>query len=567
MKINIIGTTIVRLYQLLNKRQRVYLFILLSLTILLSLIETMGVSIVMPFISVASNPSLVDSGNYHKLFVLSGVKDKYQFIIFFGIFIIIFYFFRSIYNILYTYFSTKYSRYAFKTITYNLFNTYLRMPYKAYIQGNSSDYIHITNGEANNTSSLILHIIQMFAELFTVVLLYSYLIIVNWQMTLILTLILLFIVLFILRLFVKKTKVYGIKKVEAHKKLHRTLEETFGNIKFVKLRGNEKQVSSFFNASTNIYARAETVSETIGILPKNILENAGFTLLIATVIFILWKYNSADTIIPIITMYALALYRILPAMFKILQKINQIIYYQHSLDLVYTNTNQEIEHDGDGTIDFNESIQIKNISFSYLTGPTILNNISLTIKKGEKAAITGESGSGKSTLIDIITGIHRPDSGSICIDDIPITSDNIRSWRSKIGYIPQNIYLFDGTVAENVSFGSDYNEDQIIKVLKMANIWDFLSEKDGLLTNVGDGGVQLSGGQKQRIGIARALYNEPDILVLDEATSALDTDTEAKIMDEIYNISNNKTLIIIAHRLSTVERCDRKISLKNGSMI
>jgi ATP-binding cassette subfamily B protein/ATP-binding cassette subfamily C protein len=166
--------------------------------------------------------------------------------------------------------------------------------------------------------------------------------------------------------------------------------------------------------------------------------------------------------------------------------------------------------------------------------------------------------------VDILIGIYKPSRGRVYVDDSVIHDHNVRSWRSKIGYIPQDIYLFDGTVAENVAFGSPPDEEKIIMTLKKANVWEFLQKKQGVFTRVGEDGIQLSGGQKQRIGIARALYGDPDVLVLDEATSSLDNETEAKIMDEIYDVSSNKTLIVIAHRLSTVDRCDRQIRIDNG---
>jgi ATP-binding cassette subfamily B protein/ATP-binding cassette subfamily C protein len=227
----------------------------------------------------------------------------------------------------------------------------------------------------------------------------------------------------------------------------------------------------------------------------------------------------------------------------------------------------EIDNENSTQLDFKKTIKGKDLCFSFLDGNNIIKNISFEISKGEKIAFTGESGSGKTTLADIIIGIYRSNHGGLYVDDVLINNDNILSWRSKIGYIPQNIYLFDGTVAENVSFGSKPDENKIINALKKARIWEFLESKDGLLTQVGDGGIQLSGGQKQRIGIARALYNDPEVLVLDEATSSLDDETEAQIMNEIYDLSGNKTLIIIAHRLSTVERCDRKIRIEDGAII
>jgi ABC-type multidrug transport system fused ATPase/permease subunit len=247
--------------------------------------------------------------------------------------------------------------------------------------------------------------------------------------------------------------------------------------------------------------------------------------------------------------------------------INNITYDHKSLEIIDDNLRIPVETEGLTPIAFLKSIRLDNISFGYTENNIILSNVSFQIQKGEKIAITGESGSGKSTLVDIIIGIHRPVCGSIYIDETELTKENVRSYRSKIGYIPQSIYLFDGTVAENVAFGSEPDNEKIKDALQKANVWDFLTRKDGLNTLVGEGGIQLSGGQQQRIGIARALYDDPDILVLDEATSALDTGTESKIMNEIYNVSKSKTLLVIAHRLSTIERCNRKIHIENGRIV
>ena len=169
--------------------------------------------------------------------------------------------------------------------------------------------------------------------------------------------------------------------------------------------------------------------------------------------------------------------------------------------------------------------------------------------------------------MDIIAGIYKPQSGEIEIDGVALCSDNIRAWRQMIGYIPQEIYLFDGTVAENVAFGHSYDEAEIVAALKRANIYDFLLTHEGLQTRVGEGGILLSGGQKQRIGIARALYGDPQILILDEATSALDSETEAKIMEEIYNAASGRTLLAIAHRLSTLSGCSQVYQIKSGRLV
>jgi ATP-binding cassette subfamily B protein/ATP-binding cassette subfamily C protein len=413
---------------------------------------------------------------------------------------------------------------------------------------------------------LLLSVLQMFAEAFTVLLLYGFMVAIQWQITLVLTGILGLVVLLVLTVVLRTSRRQGIRRTEAYKKVYQILAETFGNFKFIRLKGNGDSIIQEFAKFTQRIAQAQRVNSVLGIIPRCILESTGFALIIGTVNFILWQYRSAETIIPLISLYALSLYRILPAATRMLTNINQISFSQRSLEIVYDDIHQETLQEGNDALGFTKTIRINNLSFNYIAEQKVLQDVSLLIHKGEKVAVVGESGSGKSTLIDVLIGLHKPVRGGLYVDDIAVTNANIQSWRRKIGYIPQNIYLFDGTVGENVSFGSVTDKNRITEVLKMANIWDFLQEREGIDTRIGEGGIQLSGGQKQRIGIARALYTNPDVLVLDEATSSLDTETETKIMDEIYRISADKTLIVIAHRLTTVERCDRRIAIEEGKL-
>jgi ATP-binding cassette subfamily B protein/ATP-binding cassette subfamily C protein len=393
---------------------------------------------------------------------------------------------------------------------------------------------------------------------------YGFLLFVNWQMTLVLTAILTVIVSLIVRFLVKKSTQQGKKTTIANINQSRIIHEAFGNYKFVRLRGNENDFYKKYQISARDSANAHVITSTLGVLPRHLLESSGFSLLIGVVVYMIWKVGSAESIIPIITMYALALYRMLPAVTRTLSNLNQIAFQQNSLNNVYDAIRQETEKEGSAQVSFNNSIKIEALFFRYNTGNEVLKNVSLEIKKGDSVAFTGESGTGKTTLLDILIGINKPNYGALYIDDVKITDENIRSWRNKIGYIPQSIYLFDGTVAENVTFSSKFDEDRLVKTLKMANIWDFLEKNNGLNTLVGEGGIQLSGGQKQRVGIARALYNDPEVLVLDEATSSLDNETEGKIMDEICALSEDKTLIVVAHRLSTVERCKKRVLIEDG---
>jgi ATP-binding cassette subfamily B protein/ATP-binding cassette subfamily C protein len=567
MQTDIIRPVLKKLNRLLSRKQKVYLLILFVLTLFLSFVETIGISIIMPFISVTLNPDLINEGWYKVLFDFWEFASKMSFIIVFGVAIICFYVFRSAYNIAYTYIVTKFSMGMFRHFSSALFKTYLNIPYRIFVQRNSAELLQIVGNEANKAGDLLLNVLQILSESLTIVFLYGFMVTVNWRMTLVLTGILIIMVWFILRILIRKSKNQGKKRADAQRLMNRILGETFGNFKFVKLKGNENHIFKKFDIATKIVSKAQTISSTLGNLPKSILETVGFSLLIAAILFILWYYHTPKNIIPVISMYTLGLYRILPSINRMLSNINNVAFLQRSLDIVYDNIYQATECEGSEPVVFEKSIRAKAVSFKYLTGAEVLTDVSLEIRKGEKIAIIGESGGGKSTLADLFIGINKPSSGSICIDNVPITNENIRSWRNKVGYIPQSVYLIDGTVAENVAFGSEKDEKRIIRALEIANIWDFLEKKNGIHTFVGEGGIQLSGGQKQRVGIARALYCDPEVLVLDEATSALDNETESKIMEEIYRASESKTLIIIAHRISTIKNCERQIKIENGKII
>jgi ATP-binding cassette subfamily B protein/ATP-binding cassette subfamily C protein len=566
-KLNVLMPVLSKLLSMLTRRQKIFFCMLIVMAIGFSLIETAGISAIMPFISLASDPGLLSSGWYKKAFDIAGFATPESFIIALGIAIIFFYLFRAVYSVLLTYYMNSFSFGAYKYLSKKCFSTILSISYKAFVQKNSAEQIRTITEETNDISKIIISIIKFFTEGFTVLLVYTVIVYLNWRMTLVITAILLIMVIGLLSLLTIKNKILGTKRLESGRLIYRYLKETLGNIKFVKLKGNEEGILRSYDTSVKIKARSEVLSNVLGNIPKGILESVGFSLLIAAVVYTIWRYNDASKVIPIISMYALALYRILPSIHRLLQCVNDIVYYQKTLESVDERLKQPIEHEGSALLKFEQSIRLDDIFFKYVTGGEIIAGVSLELKKGEKIAITGESGSGKSTLVDIIIGIHKPVSGKVYIDNTEITDENIRSWRKKIGYIPQSIYLFDGTVAENISFGSEQDEGKVINALQKANIWDFLSQKDGIHTLVGDNGIQLSGGQQQRVGIARALYDDPEILVLDEATSALDTETEQKIMEEIYNVSANKTLIVIAHRLSTVQRCDRKIRIEQGKIV
>lgn len=557
-----------KLHNITTHKNRKFLLLLLLLSIILSIIETIGISAIMPFISMASDPEIITKNNtYYMIYTYFKFKNVNDFIIIFGFTLIGFYIFRAVYTIAYTYLLNRFSYGLYHQFAYKLFQNYLTFSYREFTNRNTSILTKTIVSEASHLSSLIQQVMMALSEIFTMIFLYTLLIMINWKMTLILTGIL-GIKLFLLMKSIKKTlKREGIKRSELQNSFFKIINESFGNFKMIKLLGNEEKIFSNFASACKGFTKTNIINATLSQLPRGILETFGFSMLISVVIYVLYSYKDASFVLPIISMYALALYRMLPAINRLMASYTSILFYSKSLDIIHEDLTYITAEELNMPIFFNHSISLINIAFDYIKEKPILQDISLNIKKGEKIAFVGESGSGKSTLVDLICGIYKPQKGSILIDNIKLNDDNIKNWRRKIGYIPQVIYLFDGSIAENIAFGNTMDKKRVENVLKQANMYKFLQEHEGLSTQVGEGGIKLSGGQKQRIGIARALYNDPDVLILDEATSALDTATESAIMDEIYALAANKTLIVIAHRLSTISRCEKIYRLKNGKII
>ncbi len=532
--------------------------------------ETVGVSVIMPFITLASDFDKIHNNIYSKtIYDFFSFQSDKNFIITFGIMLILFYIFRSAVNLYYVYHLAKFARGRYHILAYRLFENYVSMPYRKFIDRNSSNLTKTIVTEAQNLTELISSIVFMMSEIFVIILIYSILLYINWKITMLLTFMLGLNALLMTQTVSKWIESLGSRRAIFQQKYYETINSSLGNFKMLKLRGEEKRVLKKFESASLEFARANILFQTFSSIPRLFLEAIGFSIVIGIVVYLVYKYSSdISGAMGLIAMFVLGLYRMLPSVNRILNSYNEIKFRKESLHIVHNDIFYEVEDMGDDNIEFKKDIKLKNIYFHYQEGKDILKDINLIIKKGAKIAFTGESGSGKSTLVDIIIGLYRPSKGKIYIDDTILDLNNIKSWRRKIGYIPQQIYLFDGTVAENVAMGEEFDEDKMIKVLKQANIWDFLNKHhQGYDTFVGEGGVKLSGGQRQRIAIARALYTNPEVLVLDEATSALDNETEAKIMDEIYSVSEDKTLIIVAHRLSTLSGCEVVYHLEDGEIV
>jgi ATP-binding cassette, subfamily B, bacterial PglK len=553
---------------LLSKEDKQFLSLLFLFSLFVAMVETIGIAAIKPLIDLLADPSIVEKeGVLRTLYLLVGKTEIGEFIVVFGAVLMGFYFFRALMNMSYMYLLNYFTFSRYRSIAYRLFEKYMSFSYQHFISLHSSHMNKSIITEAMNVTHVIKYLLFIFSEMMIVIFLYSWLLYENWQITLVMTIVMGGMGLLLTKVITPRMKAAGVRRSRSQGNYFKIIGEAFANFKMIKIRGTHQLFYQDFLAESKTYADTNTLSGFLTTVPRNVLEFLGFSMLIVVVLVVVSVYEDSSFALPMITMYALALYRMLPSMNRILSSVNGIAFNYKAFDIVLKDLSEVSDIDGDEKVCFEKSIQIQNLTFSYEKDKNVLEDISLEIKKGEKIAFIGESGSGKSTLIDLMMGVLKPNFGDIKIDDIILTNKNISSWRKKIGYIPQKIYLFDGTIAQNVVFGSTYNEKRVEEVLKQARIYDFLQRKEGLNTIVGEGGVKLSGGQVQRIAIARALYSEPEILVLDEATSALDAQTEAEIMDEIYTVAADKTLLVIAHRLSTIERCKRVIRLDKGSIV
>ncbi len=548
---------------ILTARDKKKLICLFFLSFIITLIETIGIFSIVPFIAIASNPALISTGYYMKVYNIFGFTSIPSFLISFGFILTGFFILRGIYSILHSYLLNSYVFGIFRSISLRLFQNYINMPYSDFANRNSAELTKSITAEAMYFSFILQYLLFFLSDIMILVCFYIVLLLVNIKATLVLTVVLGVKVFALTRITSKIMKNEGVKRESLDNRLYKILSETFGNFKFIKMLPDKKNILKKMSHISEQLAKTQVTYFTFMTIPKNILETIGFASLLLVIIFIIYKYNDSAFILPFISLYAMALYRMFPALSRILSSHNYLVFGSRGLDIVFKELTSKIEVENNEKIEFTKKIEIRNVNFSF-EGREILKNINMIIEKGSKIAVIGESGSGKTTLVDIILGIYTPDEGNIFVDNIAITNENIKDWRQKIGYIPQSIYLFDGTVAENVCFGLDYDEQKVVKALKKANIYDFLKQKEGLSTLVGENGIKLSGGQKQRIGIARALYRDPEILVLDEATSALDGEIENRIIEEVFNLSENITLVIIAHRKSTIKRCKIIYEFNNG---
>lgn len=574
--------TLKKLLDLLSRKDKKKIQILTLLILITAIIDTIGIASIFPFITLLSNPQLLETNfflvNLFKMAQILGIKDSTEFLYFLGVFSLFFLIFSLIVRAVCTYFQYRFSLMCEYSIGKSLVEKYLHQPYEWFLDRNSAEIgKNILLEVREVVEKGILPSINILAYGIACLCLIILLVLIDPYISLIMSLSIMICYL-ISFYFVKKIlSKLSIRRSDANKKRNIIINEAFGASKEIKIIGKEEFYIKNFEDPAKKYATSHSLAVIIGLLPRYIIEGFAFGGMIFVILLFMSKENSFSNLIPIISVYAFAGYRLMPALQNIYFAATQLRFSGAALINVHSDFKSlnlgERYNKNQLSLPFNKSIELKNISFSYnLKNRSIIKNVSFKIPAFSKVGIVGATGSGKSTVIDIILGLLTPNHGNLYVDDIKIDKNNLSSWQKKIGYVPQQIYLSDESIISNIALGTDKDKidyNQIVKVSKIANLHEFIDKElpNKYDTLVGERGVRLSGGQRQRIGIARALYHKPSILVLDEATSALDNLTENSVLEAVLNFGKNITILLVAHRLTTVKNCDNIFFFEKGKMI
>jgi ABC-type multidrug transport system fused ATPase/permease subunit len=572
---------LIKILFLLNPSQRKYIFLLLFMIIVMALLDTIGVASILPFVTVLSNPSLIETNVIlKKMFDASsifGVESGQDFIFVFGVFVFILLLISIIFKALTTYLQIQFVQMCEFTIGKRLVEGYLRQPYSWFLDKHSAEIGKTVLSEVQQIiSSGIGPFIELIAKGIVTFVLISLIIIINPKLSLIVGLLLGGVYGIIFYFTRKYLDGIGIKRLNNNHLRFKAVSEAFSALKEIKISGLEKHYTNLFSISAKIFAETQASSKIISQLPRYILEATVFGGALLLILTIMSQTGSFNNALPIISLYIFAGYRLMPALQAIYASLSQLTFVSPSLNKLYDdiknlkNLDQSQQQE---VLLLNNKITLNDISYNYPNSSIkILKNINFVIPAKSTIGIIGPTGSGKTTLVDIILGLLDVKSGSLEVDGKVITKKNSRSWQKSIGYTPQHIYLVDDTISANIAFGvekKDINQQNLERASKIANLHEFVTNElpQKYETTIGERGIRLSGGQRQRIGIARALYNNPKVLILDEATNSLDNETEKAVMDAVNNISKSITIILIAHRLNTVKYCDIILKLVEGQII
>lgn len=554
---------------------------LVVLMIIGSVLELLAVAVFNPFIEVMMQTSSIADDSFLQFFFQHTNIDSVEgYLIALSFIIAVIYVVKNVYL---TFEQNAILSFSYRTrmnLATRLLTTYMNEPYTFHLSKNIAEMQRCLQTDTSQFMSLINSCLQLAVEFVTCLALGVYLFHTSHSITVLIGLLLGLCVFIFFIISKKVSSKLGRQNEFYNAKLFQWINQSLGGIKEVKILQREKYFIDSYRTNYKKVIWGARVNELLAAVPKYIVETVAIVgLVLAIIVKLLFGHGALETFVPQMAVFAVAAFRLLPSVGKINAYVNNVMYTKASLDMIYQDLceiekNKPIEVEWEGKTEnwkFMKGVFAEHITYHYPDSDTeVLHDITLEIPKGKTVALIGPSGAGKTTLADIILGLLPPVSGVVRMDDKNIY-ENLRSWRQKLGYIPQSIYLSDDTIRNNVAFGiyeDQIDDDAIWKALEKAQLKDFMQGLEkGLDTYVGDRGVRLSGGQRQRIGIARALYHDPEILVLDEATSALDSSTEQAVMESIESLQGLKTMVIIAHRLTTIKNADLIYEVVEGKVI
>lgn len=569
-----------KIMSLLTLSERKHAFLLLIMIFISALLDTLGVASILPFVTVLSNPDIIENNlvlvkmfNVSKFF---GVENSQTFLFALGVFVFVLLVVSLIFKAATLYLEVRFAQMQEYNIGKRLVEGYLHQPYSWFLNRNTADFGKTILSEVNQVVGFgITSLISLIAKGVLTISLIILLILANPKLTLIigLSLCISYGLIFI---FVRKyLKSIGDERLKNNELRYNAVIEAFSAIKEIKFGGIEQIFIDRFSGPAETYARKHASASIVGQLPRFALEIIAFGGIMLILLYLMEQTGNFRDILPIISLYAFATYRLMPAVQQIYSSFSLITFVGPSLDNLHKelqNLNSLNTNQNEGGLFFNKKISLNNIYYKYPDSSRMaLNDINIEIKAKTTVGIVGITGSGKTTIVDIILGLLDLQKGNLEVDGKTITKKNIRSWQRLIGYVPQQIYLSDDTIAANIAFGvktNEINQKAIEKASKIANLHNFVINElpKQYNTIIGERGVRLSGGQRQRIGIARALYNNPQVLIFDEATNALDNLTEKAVMEAVNNLRKDMTIILIAHRINTLKKCDKLFLIEAGKI-
>ncbi len=566
-----------RINYIFSARQKVQSVFLCIGLFIGALLELAGVSLIAELVKLIGSPETIHTSVWmQKFYDITKCTSDRDFFLYVVLALIGVYVFKNIYLT-----AISYVKYTFiynnqLRLSGRLIDCYLKKPYTYHLDKNSAEMIRSIMLDSERFFQMLLTVFSIFSEIMVSTLLCIYLVVVDWMITVSVVVILGVVSGLYLLIFHGRSKKNGEISQYNDGKMHQAINQALGAVKDIKILHREKYfVNAFVKRGAKKYTAVRN-NEILGQIPAYLIETVCVGAILLVLVVKLFGGQDLNDMIPQLAAFAMAAFKLLPSVGKVDNYLNLIIFLKPSADLIYRDIKDtedmlsEGAAESDGDVTKADSIRIKNVSYRYPnTDRDVINDVTFTIPDGASVGFIGASGAGKSTIADIILGILTPTAGTVMYGDMNVHEHPLK-WSKKLAYIPQAIFLADESIKNNVAFGiedEDIEEDKVWKALSEAQLDDFVrSLPEGLDTQVGERGVRLSGGQRQRIGIARALYGDPDILVLDEATAALDQETESAVMEAIDRLRGRKTLLIIAHRLTTIRNCRMIFKVEDGKI-